>query len=73
MVNYRFETSEDGAQWHTAVAEGAFANIQNNPDWQTARFAPVAARFFRFTALHDVWHSGGAAAAELTVIPADNE
>jgi alpha-L-fucosidase len=71
VVNYRFETSVDGAQWHTAIAEGTFANIQNNPDWQTARFAPVDARFFRFTALHDVWHTGGAAAAELTVIPAD--
>jgi alpha-L-fucosidase len=72
VVNYRFETSVDGAQWQTAVAQGTFSNIQNNPDWQTARFAPVDARFFRFTAINDVWHTGGANAAELTVIPADN-
>jgi alpha-L-fucosidase len=71
VVNYRFETSVDGTAWQTAVAEGTFSNIQNNPDWQTARFAPVDARYFRFTALHDVWHTGGANAAELTVIPAD--
>jgi alpha-L-fucosidase len=72
VVNYRFETSVDGAQWQTAVAQGTFSNIQNNPDWQTAHFAPVDARFFRFTAINDVWHTGGANAAELTVIPADN-
>jgi alpha-L-fucosidase len=71
VVRYRFETSVDGAQWHTAIADGTFANIRNNPDWQTAHFAPVAARFFRFTALDDVWHTGGANAAELSVIPAD--
>jgi alpha-L-fucosidase len=73
VVNYRFETSVDGAQWQTAVAQGTFANIQNNPDWQTARFAPVDARYFRFTAINDVWHTGGASAAELTVIPADKD
>jgi len=70
-VRYRVETSVDGVQWRTAIADGTFANIQNNPDWQTARFAPVAARFFRFTALDDVWHTGRANAAELSVIPAD--
>jgi alpha-L-fucosidase len=69
-IRYRFETSEDGVHWHTAVAQGTFANIQNNPDVQTARFAPVGARFFRFTTLDDVWHSGMASAAELSVIPA---
>jgi alpha-L-fucosidase len=73
VVNYRFETSVDGVQWQTAVADGTFSNIQNNPDWQTARFAPVDARYFRFTVIHDVWHTGGANAAELTVIPADKE
>ena len=73
VVRYRVETSVDGAAWQTAIADGTFANIQNNPDWQTARFAPVAARFFRFTALADVWHTGGANAAELSVIPADKD
>jgi alpha-L-fucosidase len=70
-VNYRFETSEDGTHWQAAVERGTFANVHNNPDLQTARFAPVAARFFRFTVLDDVWRSGSASAAELSVIPAD--
>jgi alpha-L-fucosidase len=70
-VNYRFETSADGTHWQAAVERGTFANVHNNPDLQTARFAPVAARFFRFTVLDDVWRSGSASAAELSVIPAD--
>lgn len=70
-VNYRFETSADGTHWQTAIEHGTFANIHNNPDLQTARFAPVAARFFRFTVVDDVWRSGTASAAELSVIPAD--
>jgi alpha-L-fucosidase len=73
VVKYRFETSADSVRWQTAVAEGTFSNIQNNPDWQSARFAPVNARYFRFTALGDVWNTGGANAAELTVIPADKD
>jgi alpha-L-fucosidase len=71
-VRYRFETSEDGVNWHVAVDNGTFANIQNNPDLQTARFAPVRARYFRFTALDDPWRSGMANAAELSVLPADS-
>jgi alpha-L-fucosidase len=72
-VNYRFETSEDGTHWQAAIAQGTFANIHNNPDLQTARFAPVNARYFRFTAVDDVWRSGTASAAELSVIPADSK
>jgi alpha-L-fucosidase len=69
-VNYRFETSADGTHWQAAIDRGTFANVHNNPDLQTVRFAPVAARFFRFTVLDDVWRSGSASAAELSVIPA---
>jgi alpha-L-fucosidase len=72
-VRYRFETSEDGIGWQAAIADGTFANIHNNPDLQTARFTPVSARFFRFTVLDDVWRSGTASAAELSVIPADSD
>jgi alpha-L-fucosidase len=73
VEHFRFETSEDGANWRVAIAQGRFANVHNNPDQQEARFAPVNARFFRFTALDDVWHSGWASAAELSVIPADRD
>jgi alpha-L-fucosidase len=68
---YQFETSLDGKQWTTQVAEGKFGNIRNNPMLQEVRFAPVEARFFRFTALHDVDDNGWVGAAEITVLPAE--
>ncbi|MYN21181.1 coagulation factor 5/8 type domain-containing protein, partial [Rugamonas sp. FT107W] len=71
--NYRFDTSEDGVHWSAAIERGTFANIRNNPDSQQARFAPVSARYFRFTALDEVWRGGATNAAELSVIPADAE
>lgn len=66
---YRFETSIDGAHWTTNV-ESAFGNIRNNPMLQEVSFTPVDARFFRFTALHDVDDNGWVGAAEITVLPA---
>ena len=67
---YEFEISVDGTHW-TEAASGVFGNIQNNPMLQEITFAPVEARFFRFTALHDVGDSGWVGAAELTVLPAN--
>lgn len=67
---YRFETSLDGTHWTTQVDAGAFGNIRNNPVLQEVTFAPVEARFFRFTALHDVDNNGWVGAAEITVLPA---
>ena len=69
---YRFETSIDGMTWTTNIAEGAFANIQNNPGLQEAGFAPVDARYFRFISLHAIWGSGWTSAAEISVVPAGN-
>ena len=73
VENYRFEVSEDGANWSTAVERGTFSNVRNNPDLQEVRFAPMKARFFRFTALDEVWRNGWTSAAELSVIPADGD
>jgi alpha-L-fucosidase len=73
LENYRFEVSEDGAHWRTCIEQGSFANVRNNPDWQVARFAPVTARYFRFTGLKDVWGAGWTSAAELSVISAAGE
>jgi len=70
---YRFETSLDGVHWTTQVAAGEFANIRNNPMLQEVTFAPVDARYFRFTALRDVGQSGWAHVAEITVLPASSE
>lgn len=69
--HFRFETSEDGQTWTVNVDKGKFSNVRNNPDLQETRFPPVMARYFRFTALQEVWGNGWASAAELSVIPAD--
>ena len=67
---YQFETSVDGKQWTTQVASGEFGNIRNNPMLQEVSFAPVEARFFRFTPLRDTDNIGWVGAAEITVLPA---
>jgi alpha-L-fucosidase len=70
VENYRFETSVDGDNWMTNIVSGTFANIRNNPSLQIVNFAPVNARFFRFTALKEINGSGWTSAAELSVLPA---
>ena len=69
VENYRFETSADGATWTTNIASGTFANIRNNPSLQKVGFAPVNARFFRFTALGEINRNGWTSAAEISVLP----
>jgi len=69
VENYRFETSADGATWTTNIASGTFANIRNNPSLQIVGFAPVNARFFRFTALREINANGWTSAAEISVLP----
>jgi alpha-L-fucosidase len=71
VENYRFETSADGANWTTNVASGTFANIRNNPSLQEVTFAPVNARYFRFTALQEINRNGWTSAAEISVLPAE--
>jgi alpha-L-fucosidase len=69
--HFRFETSEDGQSWTVNVDKGTFSNVRNNPDLQEVRFAPVKARYFRYTVLSEVWNNGWASAAEISVIPAE--
>jgi alpha-L-fucosidase len=70
VEKYRFETSTDGETWTTNIANGSFANIQNNPSLQEVNFAPISARYFRFTSLQAIWNSGWTSAAEISVVPA---
>ncbi len=70
VESYRFETSVDGTNWTTNIVSGTFANIRNNPSLQEASFAPVNARYFRFTALHEINGSNWMSAAEISVLPA---
>lgn len=73
VEKFRFETSADGVNWTTNIASGSFANIQNNPSLQEVNFAPVDARYFRFTSLQAIWNSGWSSAAEISVVPADEK
>ena len=73
VENYRFETSADGTGWTTNIVSGTFANIQNNPSLQQVTFAPVDARFFRFTALREIYGNGWTSAAEISVLPANGK
>ena len=68
VERYRFETSADGVTWTTNIADSSFANIQNNPSLQEVSFAPVEARYFRFTSLRAIWNSGWTSAAEISVL-----
>jgi alpha-L-fucosidase len=70
VERYRFESSVGGVTWTTNIASGSFANIQNNPSLQEVSFAPVEARYFRFTSLRAIWNSGWTSAAEISVLPA---
>jgi alpha-L-fucosidase len=69
VETYRFETSADGVSWTTNIVSGTFANIRNNPSLQEVTFAPVNARYFRFTALQEVNRNGWTSAAEISVLP----
>jgi alpha-L-fucosidase len=73
VLQYRFETSMDGVNWITNVKSGTFSNIQNNPSIQKVTFDPVDARYFRFTALREIWSNGWTSAAEISVLPAASE
>ena len=73
VEDYRFETSADGMNWTTNIASGTFANIRNNPSLQEVSFAPVNARFFRFTSLRTVNNDGWTCAAEISVLPVESE
>jgi alpha-L-fucosidase len=68
VQTYRFETSVDGTNWTMDADSGHFGNVRNNPIVQEVPFAPVSARFFRFTALQST--NGRASAAEISVLPA---
>ena len=70
VERFSFETSVNATDWTTNIVSGRFDNIQNNPSLQEVRFAPVQARYFRFTALRSIWNSGWTSAAEISVLPA---
>lgn len=67
IATYQFFVSQDNTKWKQ-VDEGEFANIKNNPLWQTRRFTPVKARYVRLRAVHEVNGNHDAGYAEVDVI-----
>jgi hypothetical protein len=73
VETYRLEISVDGRHWKTAIDQGRFDNIRNNPILQEVAFAAMRARYFRFTALRDVDGKTAVSVAELNVLPAQTK
>lgn len=67
ITNYRFFVSQDGQEWRQ-VDEGEFANIKNNPLWQSKTFTPVKARFIKLQALRNTQNDHAAGYAEFDII-----
>ena len=73
VEDYRFESSIDGQHWTVNVEQGGFWNIENNPVQQDETFAPVDARYFRFTALKTAGPNGRVSAAEISVLAPEGD
>ncbi len=67
MTNYRFFVSSDNNTWELAI-EGEFANIKNNPLWQTKRFNTKKARYIKLTALKNTEGNNNIGYAEIDII-----
>lgn len=69
ITKARFEVSEDAKNWTVAVDEVDFDNIVNSRQQQVVRLEePVAARYFRMTALRTVHDNDVATAADVSVL-----
>jgi alpha-L-fucosidase len=67
VTNYRFFVSHNGQDWRL-IDEGEFANIKNNPLWQSKLFTPVKARYIKLQALHNTQNDSAVGYAEIDVI-----
>ena len=68
IFNYKLYLSIDGKNWKQPVAKGEFSNIRNSPVWQTESFAPVNARYIKFTALSPAEENGKVGIAEFDIV-----
>jgi len=65
---FRLETSLDGMNWQTAIENGRFDNIRNNPILQEMRFISRKARYFRFTVMTVLDGGNISSAAEIGLL-----
>ena len=66
ITHYQFFVSEDNQEWKL-VSEGEFANIKNNPSWQTKVFSSIKARYIKLKAMQNV-QTTASGYAEIDVI-----
>lgn len=66
-AGYQLAVSQNNSDWKV-VSSGEFANIKNNPLWQTLPFAPEKARYIKFTALKNTDATNEVGYAEVDVI-----
>ncbi|MEQ1587088.1 MAG: discoidin domain-containing protein, partial [Cyclobacteriaceae bacterium] len=67
ITNYSFFVSLDGQEWKL-VDGGEFANIKNNPLWQSKSFVPVKTRYIKLQALRNTQDDNVVGYAEIDVI-----
>jgi len=67
IMNYSFFVSHDGQEWKL-VDGGEFANIKNNPLWQSKSFAPIKTRYIKLQALRNTQNDNAVGYAEIDVI-----
>lgn len=67
ITNYSFFVSQNGNDWKQ-IDTGEFANIKNNPLWQSKTFAPVKARYVKLQALRNTKDDNLVGYAEVDII-----
>ena len=67
ITQYEFYVSIDNSTWKL-VSEGEFANIKNNPLWQTKSFTTEKVRYVKFRALHNTQNNNEIGYAEIDLI-----
>ncbi|MET0243917.1 MAG: discoidin domain-containing protein, partial [Flavitalea sp.] len=67
ITQYEFYVSVDNKNWKL-VDQGEFANIKNNPLWQSKTFATEKARYIKIRALRTAENNGRIGYAEIDVI-----
>lgn len=68
ISHYKLFLSKNGKDWGTAVSEGEFSNIRNNPVLQTKTFEQQEARFCKFVAEKEINDKNFVTIAEFGVI-----
>jgi len=67
IAAYELYISADGKQWEQ-VSKGEFANINNNPLWQTITFTNVSAKYIKLRAIKNTDNTNEVGYADIDVV-----